>query len=206
MAKQKSRATNGEKGLIPSAYAKQIQKAAAVDAAIIASNAMGATSAAKKSSEAVEKAAAAASTLYEAARKNQSRGHVAGKDLGGQLIGVLSYEGLNYVMRRIADWSPKFAENIDIYQSLPHLCIGIIAYWWELLTRKPDATGKNIFPGLKREVASEWAKAFSLLGANNLWRAMRVRRGDTTKTLADLKAAQLELEALKAELQAAKKA
>lgn len=149
--------------------------------------------------------AASAENMLEAARKATSRSRVGGVDLAGMLAGQLSNEGINWLLRRLADWSPSFAANVDLWQSLPHLVIGMVVYWAELLTRKTDASGTKMFPSMPREIVSEWAKVFQTLGASNLWRAMRVRGSDTKKTVADLKAAQLELDALKAQLAAEKK-
>lgn len=185
----------------PDAMTKEIQRQA-VDMAIATT---AAAQVAKKGADAADRMAASAESLYNAAKKNQSRVHVGFKDLGGAITSVLSFEALNYLVRKIGDWSPAVAENIDVYQSLPQLIIGIIVYFGELLTRKKDATGAKIFPSLGREFTSEWAKAFAVLGANNLWRALSVRRKDKAKQLAALTAANLELEALKAELAALKK-
>lgn len=146
------------------------------------------------------KSVAALDSLYKKAKDNQSRIHVASVDMGGSIAGILSFEGLNWVMRRIGDWSPKFAENIDYYQSLPHLVIGLVVYWAELLTRKPDANGSKIFPSMPREIAHEWSKVFTLLGASNLWRALRVRSKDAKKRITEIDAIKAENEALKAKL------
>src|SRR4051812_33956777 len=53
------------------------------------------------------KSVAALDSLYKKAKDNQSRFHVASVDMGGSIAGILSFEGLNWVMRRIGDWSPK---------------------------------------------------------------------------------------------------
>lgn len=161
---------------------------------------------AKSASREAVRNAASAETMLAAAKKATSRARVGGTDLAGMLAGQLTNEGLNWVIRRLGDWSPAFAQNIDMWQSLPQLVIGAVVYWAELLTRKKDASGTKMFPSMPREIASEWSKVFQTLGANNLWRALRVRKKDTQKAVADLKAAQLELDALKAQLAATKKA
>lgn len=142
--------------------------------------------------------------LLDKAKDKNSRVHVAGVDLAGNLSGVLSFEGINWLLRKLEDIFPSFAENTDLWQSLPHLIIGMAVYWGELLTRKPDAQGLKIFPSMPREFAHEWSKAFTLLGAANLWRALRVRRRDAKTALQQKVAYEAEianLNAKNAELQ-----
>ena len=122
--------------------------------------------------------------LYEAAKDKESRSHIVAKDGLGMLSGIVSFESSNWIFRKLEDSWPGFAENSDLWQSIPHFVIGLATYFGELLTRRPDAKGLKIFPGMPREVASEWGKAMALLGASNLWRALRVRRKDAKSALA----------------------
>lgn len=195
------------KGDLRAAQSEMVLQAQAMETALQAANttALVETQRAQLAVQNTVKTAQSAENMLAAAKRNTSRTHVGGKDMVGMLGGTLSNEGINWLMRRLADWSPAFAQNVDLWQSLPQLVVGMVVYWSELLTRKKDANGAKMFPSMPREIASEWAKVFQILGANNLWRALRVRSGDTKKTMADLKAAQLELDALKAELAAAKK-
>ena len=178
-------------------FQKAVQQEAvnmAIEAA--AESAVAEAAKAKKASALLAKGAAGLDALYKTAKDKQSRVHVASVDMLGGLSGVLSFEALNWVFRRVAKWSPGFAEDIDYWQSLPHLVIGLVVYWDELLTRKTDASGSKIFPSMPREIASEWAKVFGLLGASNLWRAVRVRRKDTKQSLAELEAMKAERDGL----------
>lgn len=149
--------------------------------------------AAKMSTQAVEK-------LYTMAKDKNSRVHVAGVDMAGSLAGVLSFEAINWLLRKLEDIFPSFAENSDIWQSLPHLVIGKAVYWGELLTRSPDAAGLKVFPSMPREIAHEWSKAFTLLGASNLWRALRVRRRDAKSAMAQKVAYEAEIANLNAKV------
>lgn len=145
-------------------------------------------------SEALEK-------LYNKAVDKNSRVHVATVDGIGNIVGVISFESINWLLRKLEKIWPGFAENSDYWQSLPHVVIGMIVYWVELLTRKQDARGLRIFPSMPREIAHEWSKAFALLGATNLWRALRVRRKDTKSMLEQIAALQAEVAGLNKRLE-----
>lgn len=139
--------------------------------------------------------------LYESAKDRTSRTHKATVDLGGSLAGVLSFEGLNLLVRWMGEKFPSVGENVDYWQSLPHLVIGICAYWGELLTRKKSGKdGQPAWPSMTREIASEWAKVFMILGAANLARALRVRRRDAKQAQERLVDAEAEVSKLKAQL------
>lgn len=147
----------------------------------------------KMSSQAVEK-------LFTMAKDKNSRVHVAGVDMAGSLLGVLSFESLNWLLRKLEEIFPSFAENSDLWQSLPHLVLGMAVYWGELLTRTPDAQGLKVFPSMPREIAHEWSKAFTLLGASNLWRALRVRRRDAKTAMQQKVAYEAEIANLNAKV------
>lgn len=147
----------------------------------------------KMSTQGVEK-------LLTMAKDKNSRVHVAGVDMAGSLAGVLSFEGINWLLRKLEDIFPSFAENTDLWQSLPHLVIGMAVYWGELLTRTPDAQGLKVFPSMPREIAHEWSKAFTLLGASNLWRALRVRRRDAKTAMQQKVAYEAEIANLNAKV------
>lgn len=140
--------------------------------------------------------------LWEAAKNQQSPVHKAGVDGLGAFAGVLSFESINAAIRYIGDKWNYVGDNVDYFQSLPHLILGIVVYWGELMTRKrPSKDGPPVFASFPREVASEWAKVFMLLGTTNLLRAMRVRRGDAKKAAENHTAALAELAKVKAELE-----
>lgn len=145
-------------------------------------------------SEALEK-------LYTKALDKTSRVHVAAVDGIGNIAGVISFESINWLLRKLEKYSPGFAENTDYWQSLPHVVIGLIVYWVELLTRKQDARGLRVFPSMPREVAHEWSKAFTLLGVTNLWRALKVRRKDQKSLLDQIAALQAEVAGLNKRLE-----
>lgn len=139
--------------------------------------------------------------LWESAKANESPVRKAGVDGLGALTGVVSFEGINWMVRYIGDKWAYVGENVDYFQSIPHLVLGIVVYWGELVTRrKGTKDGPPIFASFPREVASEWAKVFMLLGTTNLLRAMRVRRSDAKKAAENHTAALAELAKVKAEL------
>ena len=139
--------------------------------------------------------------LWESAKANESPIRKAGVDGLGALGGVVSFEGINWMVRYIGDKWSYVGENVDYFQSIPHLVLGITVYWAELVTRKKGTKdGPPIFASFPREVASEWAKVFMLLGTTNLLRAMRVRRMDAKKAAENHTAALAELAKVKAEL------
>lgn len=165
-----------------------------------------ATDVALKSANAARKVASQTTEgltkLYEKAKDKESRFHVATVDSAGAFGALVSFEGVNYLLRRMEkDW-PGFAENSDLWQSIPHLVLGVATYFGELLTRKPDAKGLKIFPSMPREIASEWGKAMALLGGSNLWRALRVRRRDAKTALAQKAELEAEVAQLKEKLAA----
>lgn len=144
--------------------------------------------------------------LYTTALDKNSRVHKAGVDLGGSIAGVLSFEGLNLMIRYLGDKWPAMGQSIDYWQSLPHLCIGIVAYWGELLTRKKiGKDGAPAWPSMTREIFSEWSKVFILLGASNLIRALRVRRQEGKTAAARLAEAEAEVARLNQQLADLKK-
>lgn len=139
--------------------------------------------------------------LYDSAKDKTSRTHKATVDLGGSMVGILSFEGLNWMVRWMGEKFPAIGESVDYWQSIPHLVIGICAYWGELLTRKKASKdGGPAWPSMPREIASEWAKVFILLGAANLARALRVRRRDAKQAAERLVDAESEVAKLKAQL------
>ncbi len=139
--------------------------------------------------------------LWESAKAENSPVHKAGVDGLGALSGVVSYESINAMVRYIGDKWPKFGENSDYWQSIPHLILGIVVYWGELLSRKRQPKdGSPVFAGFGRQVVSEWAKVFMLLGASNLFRAIRVRRADAKRAAEEHTAALAELAKVKADL------
>lgn len=139
--------------------------------------------------------------LWESAKNKTHPAHKAGVDGLSAAVGVLSFEGLNAMVRWIGDKWAFVGENVDYFQSLPHLVLGIVAYWGELLTRKkPTKDGPPIFPSFTREVMSEWGKVFMLLGAANLFRALRVRRADAKKAAKEKTQTEAELARVKSEL------
>lgn len=139
--------------------------------------------------------------LYETATDKNSRVHKAGVDIGGSIAGVLSFEGLNLMVRYLGDKFPSIGQSVDYWQSLPHLVIGIVAYWGELLTRKKvGKDGAPAWPSMPREIFSEWSKVFILLGASNLIRTLRVRRRETKDMSQRLADAQAEVAGLKQQL------
>jgi hypothetical protein len=142
--------------------------------------------------------------LYKAAKDKNSRVHVGSVDMGGALLGSVSFQAVNWLFRKLSEYNTHLAENIDYYQSIPQLVVGLASYWGELLSRKPDSAGSKVFPSMPREVFSEWSKVFTILGANNLFRALTVRRKDTKKALADAAAVKAERDAIKAERDAIK--
>lgn len=149
----------------------------------------------------VGNATVALQKLYTSAMDKNSRVHVASVDIVGSVGGILSFEAINWLLRKIEKISPGFAENTDYWQSLPHLVVGMIVYWVELLTRKPDAKGLRIFPSMPREIAHEWSKAFTLLGASNLWRALQVRKKDAKNAMAQVASLQAEIATLNKRLE-----
>lgn len=105
------------------------------------------------------------------------------------------------MVRYLGDKFPLIGDSVDYMQSLPHLIIGIVAYWGELLTRrKPTKDGPPSWPSMPREIASEWAKVFILLGAANLLRALRLRRKDSKLAADELLAIKAELSQARAQL------
>lgn len=145
----------------------------------------------------------AVAKLWEKTRDHNSVPHKAATDIGGSLLGVVSFEGINWMVRYLGDKFPIIEQSQDYLQSIPHLIIGIVTYWAELLTRKkPTKDGPPIWPSMPREIASEWAKVFILLGAANLLRAMRVRRKDSKLASDELIALRAELAKAKAQLSA----
>ena len=171
-------------------------RTAAADLAAVATDAAMATIAdsAVAAQEKVKK-------LWEQAKDQTSKTHTATVDTAGSIVGVLSFEGLNWMIRYLGEKFTTIGGSVDYWQSLPHLVIGLVAYWGELLTRKtPNKDGAPIWPSMPRLIASEWAKVFILLGAHNLLRALRVRRKDAKLAAEQLVAAQAELAAAKAQL------
>jgi len=139
--------------------------------------------------------------LWEKTRDQNSTPHKAATDIGGSLLGVVSFEGINWMVRYLGDKFPLIGDSVDYMQSLPHLIIGIVAYWGELLTRrKPTKDGPPSWPSMPREIASEWAKVFILLGAANLLRALRLRRKDSKLAADELLAIKAELSQARAQL------
>jgi hypothetical protein len=139
--------------------------------------------------------------LYDSARDKTSRAHTATVDMSGSILGVLSFESLNWMIRYLGDKFPAIGGSVDYWQSVPHLVIGLVAYWGELLTRKkPSKEGQPVWPSMPREIASEWSKVFILLGAHNLIRALRVRRKDAKADSDRLVQAEAELARVKEEL------
>lgn len=141
--------------------------------------------------------------LWDQAKDQTSKTHTATVDMAGSIVGVLSFESLNWMVRYLGEKFEAIGGSVDYWQSIPHLCLGLVAYWGELLTRKtPGKDGAPIWPSMPRLIASEWAKVFILLGAHNLIRALRVRRKDAKLTQDQLVAAQAELAKAKAQLAA----
>lgn len=140
--------------------------------------------------------------LYEAATDKTSKTHKGAVDMSGSIIGVLSFESLNWMVRYLGEKFPNaIGESVDYWQSIPALVIGIVAYWGELLTRKsPTKGGPPVWPSMPREIASEWSKVFMLLGMSNLLRALRVRRKDAALRETELAKVQAELSSAQAEL------
>lgn len=138
--------------------------------------------------------------LYDQARDRNSKTHTATVDMSGSLLGVLSFESLNWMVRYVGEKFDTIGGSVDYWQSLPHLVIGLVAYWGELLTRKTPKDGAPAWPSMPREIASEWSKVFILLGAHNLIRALRVRRKDAQMAAEQLVAVQAELQKVKAQL------
>lgn len=140
--------------------------------------------------------------LWEKTREHNSLPHKAATDIGGSLLGVVSFEGINWMIRYLGDKFPLIDQSADYLQSIPHLIIGIVTYWVEAATRKKSTKGgPPVWPSMPREIASEWAKVFILLGAANLLRAMRVRSKDTKLAADELTALRAELAKAKAQLQ-----
>lgn len=137
--------------------------------------------------------------LYATANSANSKTNQVVVDGIGGVGSVLSFEAANWVIRKIGDKLPSMQENIDLWQSVPHLAIGLVLYIGELWTRKTGADGAApVFAGMPRQLLSEWSKTFALLGMSNLFRALRVRRRDAKKAATELQAANAELERLKA--------
>lgn len=140
--------------------------------------------------------------LWDQARDKTSKTHTATVDMAGSIVGVLSFESLNWMIRYLGTKFEAVGGSVDYWQSIPHLVIGLVAYWGELLTRKSSAPGgAPVWPSMPRQIASEWAKVFILLGAHNLIRALRVRRKDAKLAADQLVAVQAELAKAKAQLQ-----
>lgn len=173
--------------------ALEVAARAAEGPSMLAGTRTVAMQAARMSSQSVEK-------LLTMAKDKNSRVHVAGIDMAGSLAGVLSFEAINWLLRKLEDIFPSFAENTDLWQSLPHLILGMAVYWGELLTRTPDSQGLKVFPSMPREIAHEWSKAFTLLGASNLWRALRVRRRDAKSAMQQKVAYEAEIANLNAKV------
>lgn len=140
--------------------------------------------------------------LWDQAKTQNGKANKATVDMAGSITGVLSFEGLNWMVRYLGEKFEAIGGSVDYWQSIPHLVIGLVAYWGELLTRKsPVKDGAPIWPSMPRQIASEWAKVFILLGAHNLIRALRVRRKDAKLAADQLVAVQAELAKAKAQLQ-----
>lgn len=179
---------------------KQARQNAALEVAARAAETRMAYGAPKMATQAVRMTGQGVEKLLSMAKDKNSRVHVAGVDLAGSLGGVLTFEGINWLLRKLEDIFPSFAENSDLWQSLPHLVVGMAVYWGELLTRTPDAQGLKVFPSMPREIAHEWSKAFTLLGASNFWRALRVRRRDAKSAMQQKVAYEAEIANLNAKL------
>lgn len=132
--------------------------------------------------------------LYDTTRDRTSKTHTATVDMAGSILGVLSFESLNWMVRYIGEKVDLVGSSVDYWQSIPHLVLGLATYWGELLTRKTaPKDGAPVWPSMPRLVLSEWAKVFMLLGMHNLVRALRVRRKDAKLAQDQLVAVQAEL-------------
>lgn len=132
--------------------------------------------------------------LYDQTRDRTSKTHTATVDMSGSILGVLSFESLNWMVRYVGEKVDMIGNSVDYWQSIPHLVIGLATYWGELLSRKQSPKdGPPVWPSMPRLIASEWAKVFILLGLHNLVRALRVRRKDAKLAQDQLVAVQAEL-------------
>lgn len=174
----------------------------AMDAAVqeSASVAMAATAKARRLSTAVEQGTQKLAQWYERAKNQNSRVRTAGIDAIATVSSQVSFEAINWLFRRLSKYWPWMAENIDYFQSVPHLLLGMGVYWSELLTRENKVNGLKSFPSMPREIARQWSLVFTALGFNNLWRAMGVRRKDVKAQLSQFEAVKAERDAMAAEL------
>lgn len=139
---------------------------------------------------------------WDKAQEHNSTATEAGVDALGSVGGLISFEGMNAMLRYLGDKFPNaIGENIDYWQSVPHLTLGVVGYLAEMFTReKATKNGPPILTSFPRRVAKEWSKAFILLGAVNLWRAVRVRGGDAKKQATEAAAVAAQLAAANAEI------
>lgn len=136
--------------------------------------------------------------------KAHSKGRQLAVDMGGGAVAMVSTELINWMVRKIKDWSGDdswWGRNVDFLQSMPHLVLGSLTYLAEVMTRP----GGEKPLGMSRQLTSEVAKLFAFLGSANLVRALRVRSGDKAAAVAQGQRAAVDLAAKDAEIDAMKK-